>query len=280
MVISRLEPHFQLIRLRKPVGVLLLYIPCLWGMALSGTFEWGWGLLFLWGAFSMRSFGCIINDYFDRDFDGRVERTQGRPLPKGLIRTRQIIWPLVITLLSGFLVFIILNGKAQLTSLLGLGAAITYPLMKRYMNWPQLFLGFTFNVGILVGYVNQTDLWPTTNIWLIYLAGVCWTIAYDTIYALQDYEDDIKLGIGTTTRYAIYQPHLFVGFFYALMMGLIVANQLPQSHASFILLGVIFAYTLFKVKTWRPNVHEDSQSFFEANVIIGLLWLFYFIESF
>jgi len=193
------RPYCRLMRLDRPIGTWLLLFPCWWSAALAAE---GWPDLWLFalfaiGAVVMRGAGCTVNDWADRDFDGKVARTAARPIPSGAVSPRQALIFLVAQLLVGLLVLLQLNWFA-----IGVGAAslllvFPYPFMKRITYWPQAWLGLTFNWGALVGWAavrGDLTLAPV----LLYIAGVFWTLGYDTIYAHQDKEDDILVGVKST----------------------------------------------------------------------------------
>ncbi|MFV0430993.1 MAG: 4-hydroxybenzoate octaprenyltransferase [Alphaproteobacteria bacterium] len=198
------KPYGLLSRLDRPIGTWLLLLPCLWSIAMARPITTrGWGytimiyILFIIGAFLMRAAGCVINDMWDKKFDAAVERTKHRPLASGELNMRQAFIFLFILLFLSFLIFLILSPVAKILALLSLIPVSLYPLAKRFTNWPQLVLGFTFNWGALLGWAAiRNDLaWPAFWLWI---GGVFWTLIYDTIYAHQDKEDDAKLGLKST----------------------------------------------------------------------------------
>src|SRR5712691_6317277 len=210
------EPYARLARLDRPIGTWLLLFPGWWGIALAGP-RWPDPillLLFAIGAVAMRGAGCTLNDIADRHYDGQVARTRLRPLPSGAVSVGQAVVFLLLELGIGAAVLSSLNRTSVLLGLAVLGLIVTYPFMKRITYWPQVFLGLNFNWAALIGWSAVTGAlaWPAL---LLYLGGVFWTIGYDTIYAHQDKEDDLRIGVkssaialGAHTR-----PWLF--FFYA-----------------------------------------------------------------
>ena len=196
---EKLPGYLQLIRFDKPIGVLLLFWPtitALW-IAAEGLPDLNLLIIFSLGSFVMRSAGCAINDYADFDFDGKVDRTQSRPLATGLLKRRDALYVFLFFSLCGFVLVLLTNVQ---TILLSLGAVVVvaiYPFMKRFTNLPQVVLGIAFSWGILMAFTAQTESIPPAA-YLLFIANALWTIAYDTEYAMVDREDDIKLGIKST----------------------------------------------------------------------------------
>jgi len=198
------RPYAMLARLDRPVGIWLLYLPCLIGLAfqrLSGGLflaDLGWAALFLIGATVMRGAGCTWNDITDRDYDAKVSRTALRPIPSGAVSVRGAYAFLFAQLGIGFAVWLMLPGDAKLTALLALPLVAIYPYTKRVTWWPQAWLGLTFNWGVLIGAATASLI--TGPVYVLYFGLVLWTITYDTIYALQDREDDALIGVRSTAR--------------------------------------------------------------------------------
>lgn len=198
------RPYAMLARLDRPVGIWLLFLPCVIGLAfqrLSGGLflaDLAWAVLFLIGAAAMRGAGCTWNDITDRDFDARVARTALRPIPSGAVTLKQAYTFLLVQLGIGFGVWLLLPGDAKITALLALPLVAVYPFAKRVTWWPQAWLGLTFNWGVLVGAATASVI--TGPVYILYFGLVLWTVAYDTIYALQDREDDAMIGVRSTAR--------------------------------------------------------------------------------
>jgi 4-hydroxybenzoate polyprenyltransferase len=211
-----------LARLDRPIGTWLLFIPCLWGLALAGgTPAMLWAPLMAIGAIAMRGAGCTINDMADRDFDRRVARTAGRPLAAGRLRMKQAMAFLALQLAIGLGVLLFLPLTAALIALCSMPLVIAYPFMKRITYWPQVFLGLTFNWGVLVGYAASMGGLGLPALFL-YLAGIAWTLGYDTIYAHQDKEDDALIGVKSTALLFGEATRPWLYGFYAAMLGLLV----------------------------------------------------------
>ena len=213
---SRLRPYASLIRLDRPIGTWLLYWPCAWSVALAGV-EGRWGL-FLWfglGAFAMRSAGCVYNDIVDRDLDARVERTRLRPLASRRVSVSSA-WLLILFLcLVGLVVLFQLTPTAAAIALASIAPVLAYPFMKRITWWPQAWLGLVFSWGALVGWPAVTGSLGLPAI-LLWLGSVAWVIGYDTIYAIQDIEDDALAGVKSSARRLGANAPLAVGLLYAL----------------------------------------------------------------
>jgi 4-hydroxybenzoate polyprenyltransferase len=210
----RLRPLASLMRLDRPIGSWLLYWPCAWSVALAGV--GGRWALFLWfglGAFAMRSAGCIYNDIVDRDLDVRVERTRLRPLASRRV-SLESAWLLIAGLcLLGVLVLLQLNVTSAIVALVSIAPVAAYPFMKRITWWPQAWLGIVFSWGALVGWPAVTGTLSWTPI-LLWLGSVAWVVGYDTLYAIQDIEDDALVGVKSSARRLGDKAPLGVGFFY------------------------------------------------------------------
>ena len=215
----KLRPFASLMRLDRPIGTWLLYWPCAWGVALAGV-RGRWDLLALLalGAFAMRSAGCVYNDIVDRDLDGQVERTRLRPLASGRVSLRAA-WALTIGLcLLGLIVLLQLNRTAQIVALASLVLVAAYPFMKRITWWPQAWLGLVFSWGALVGWPAVTGALATPAV-LLWLGSVAWVVGYDTLYAIQDMEDDALVGVKSSARRLGDKAPLGVAIFYALALA-------------------------------------------------------------
>ena len=216
----RLRPFASLMRLDRPIGTWLLYWPCAWGLALAGV-RGRWDL-FLWlllGAFAMRSAGCVYNDIVDRDLDRRVERTRLRPLASRRV-SLGAAWSLVALLcLVGLIVLLQLNRVAAAAALASIAPVAAYPFMKRITWWPQAWLGVVFSWGALVGWPAVTGSlgWPAFLLWF---GSILWVVGYDTLYAIQDIEDDALIGVKSSARRLGERAPLGVALFYALALTL------------------------------------------------------------
>ena len=215
---SGARPFASLMRLDRPIGSWLLFWPCAWSVALAGVSE-HWSL-FLWlglGAFAMRSAGCVYNDIVDRDLDAQVERTRLRPLASGRVSVRAA-WVLTIALcLLGLLVLVQLSRAAQIVALGSIALVAAYPFMKRITWWPQAWLGLVFSWGALVGWPAVTGELSAAPLWL-YAGSVAWVIGYDTLYAIQDVEDDALAGVKSSARRLGDKAPAGIAIFYVLAL--------------------------------------------------------------
>ncbi len=216
---ASLRPYASLMRLDRPIGAWLLFWPCAWSVALAGV-DGRWSL-FAWlalGAVAMRSAGCVYNDIVDRDLDAQVARTRARPLASGRVRVRAA-WALTLALcLVGLLVLLQLELTAQIVALGSMALVAAYPFMKRITWWPQAWLGLVFSWGALVGWPAVTGTIDAAALWL-YAGSVAWVIGYDTLYAIQDKEDDALVGVRSSARALGRHARVGVGLFYALAVG-------------------------------------------------------------
>lgn len=213
------KPYLRMSRLDRPIGYQLLFWPCAFSLALasvaiSTAFNWYYLVLFFVGAVAMRGAGCTFNDIVDRDIDDKVARTRSRPIPSGQVSVRQAVVWMVAQSLVGLAVLIQFNAYTIALGIASLVLVAIYPFMKRVTFWPQLFLGLAFSWGALVGWTAVTGSLALPAL-VMYLACIVWTIGYDTIYALQDVEDDALIGVKSTARLAGENVRIFVASFYA-----------------------------------------------------------------
>jgi 4-hydroxybenzoate polyprenyltransferase len=200
------RPYLRLSRADRPIGTWLLLIPCFWGLALAAAATSGFGLFDLWiaagctlGAGLMRGAGCTWNDITDREFDAAVTRTKSRPIPSGQVTVRQAaVWMVVQAALAALILFSF-NRLAITLGVASLALVAVYPFAKRFTWWPQMFLGLAFNWGVLVAWAAHAGSLPAAAV-ILWLAGIAWTLFYDTIYAHQDKEDDALIGVKSTAR--------------------------------------------------------------------------------
>ena len=269
----RLRPFASLMRLDRPIGTWLLYWPCAWGVALAGV-RGRWDL-FLWlalGAFAMRSAGCVYNDIVDRDLDRRVERTRLRPLASRRVSVNAA-WALVVVLcMVGLAVLLQLERTAQVVALGSIALVAAYPFMKRLTWWPQAWLGLVFSWGALVGWPAVAGDLGVPAMWL-YAGTVAWVIGYDTLYAIQDIEDDALVGVKSSARRLGDQAPLGVAIFYALavvLWGAAIWSVRPDWLALLALLPAAIHLANQALRA-DPNDGEGALRLFRSNRTCGLL---------
>ena len=268
------QPYASLMRIDRPIGAWLLFWPCAWSVGLSGGAWARWDLLawFAVGAFVMRSAGCVYNDIVDRDLDARVERTRARPLASGRVGLRGA-WALLAALgLAGLVVLVQLNALAAGVAMASLALVAAYPYMKRITWWPQAWLGLVFSWGALVGWAAVVgEVSPATV--ALYAGSISWVIGYDTIYALQDMEDDALVGVKSSARALGARARAGVAGFYALaLLGWVGAIWLvwPRPIALLGLLPVA-AHFVWQVTTLQPADGSDALAKFRSNRLAGAL---------
>lgn len=271
---AAVRPYASLIRLDRPIGAWLLFWPCAWGVALAGMGERGW-ILIAWlalGAWAMRGAGCVYNDIIDKDLDTRVERTRLRPLASKRVSLRGA-WALLVAMsLIGLAVLFQLPRFAQSVALASLGPVTAYPFMKRIIWWPQAWLGLVFSWGALVGWAAvQGDLDPAA--WLLWAGAVFWVIGYDTIYALQDKEDDALAGVRSAALALGGHARLGVAFCYLIALVLWAVSLHFVRREWFALLGLapLALHLIWQVAALKPDDGDDALAKFRSNRTAGLL---------
>lgn len=240
------RPYLRLARIDRPIGTWLLLWPCWWSIALARPpFSLWWlFLIFAIGATVMRGAGCVYNDIVDRDFDGAVERTRNRPLPSGAVKLAQAVLFMAGLMFIGLLILLSLNNFAVWLGAASLLIVAIYPFMKRFTDWPQLVLGLAFNWGALLGWAAVKGSLAPPAI-ALYLAGICWTLGYDTIYAHQDKEDDALLGLRSTALRFGSRTKAWLLLFYGGMIGfLALAAYLANLGPVFYVVGAFAAVHL------------------------------------
>ena len=269
----------ELTRLNKPIGFMLLFWPCLWGLTLSYDFDLTldvfifYGLLFISGSVLMRSAGCIVNDICDKNFDKLVDRTKNRPIASGKISIRLAIIYAAILCIIAFLVLINFNKFTILMALISMPFAFTYPLMKRFMHWPQLFLGITFNYGLVLAWIsikNDISLIPI----MFYLGAIFWTLGYDTIYGYQDIKDDEIIGVKSTSIKFKNNPKKFILICYlTFIAALILIGLLMKFNLFYFLFLIIPILQLIFSQIYKLNVNDPLNCLakFKSNNFLGLI---------
>lgn len=272
---DRIEPYGRLARWDRPVGIWLLLLPCWMGLALMRIptgfelVDLGWIPLFALGAIAMRGAGCTWNDITDRDIDAKVARTAERPIPAGGLTLNNAYIFLALQLVVGALVWLCLPTDAKIVALLAIPLVVAYPFMKRITWWPQLWLGFTLSWGALVGAATASYVSYATV--FLYLGLVCWTIAYDTIYAMQDKEDDAIIGVKSTAR--LFDKKVLTGVFvFHLAATALVTLAMHFAGAPRLgaLTGLAFlGYGVWQATQMSTKTPEKALAMFKANVFAG-----------
>ena len=270
------RPYARLMRLDRPIGTWLLLLPCWWGLTLA-PLQWislWYAILFAIGALVMRGAGCVVNDLLDRKLDQQVERTRNRPLASGEVKIWQAILLLIALLTIGFLVLFQFNVFTFWLGVASLLLVFTYPLAKRVTYWPQLVLGLAFNWGAWLGWtaVQGGVDWPA--LWL-YLAGISWTLGYDTIYAHQDKRDDAIIGVKSLALKLGAQSREWIGGFYLLTILLLTAAAYAAGLkiGFYVLLPLMAMHGFWQLIGWQPDDPANCLQRFKSNRDFGLIVL-------
>jgi len=261
---QQLPDYARLMRLDKPIGILLLLWPTLWALwvAAEGLPSLSNLIIFVLGVILMRSAGCVINDYADRDFDLHVRRTKDRPLTSGRVTTKEALSLFIVLVLTSFILVLFTNTETIYMSFGGVFLAALYPFMKRFTYFPQVFLGAAFGWAVPMAFTAETGT-VSESTWLLYVATLLWTIAYDTQYAMVDREDDLKVGIKSTAILFGEMDNIAIISLQALALVtlLLAANQL--SAGIFFYLGIIVAGGLFAYQ-YTLTQHRNTEMCFKA----------------
>ena len=276
---NQVKLFIDLIRLKKPIGFMLLFWPCAWGLTIAYDFSnsfknyFFYLLLFFLGAVLMRSAGCIVNDILDKEFDKKVERTKNRPITSNKI---SIGLGIFYSATLCFLALLVLLNFNKITIILALGSmplAFTYPLMKRFTYWPQLFLGITFNYGLILGWTaiyGEINLLPI----LFYFGAIFWTLGYDTIYGYQDLKDDEIIGLKSTSIKFKNNPIKFLIMCYTVFLfTILMIGLLMDLNKIFYLIYLIIFLQMFYFQIKKLNIENKliCLKIFKSNNFLGLL---------
>jgi len=276
---DQIKLFIELARLNKPIGYMLLFWPCAWGLTLGFNFNNNFNqyffylFLFFGGSILMRSAGCIVNDILDKKFDKKVERTKNRPLTSGKVSTNLALTYAVVLCLLAFFVLINFNKITIILAICSMPLAFTYPLMKRFTYWPQLFLGITFNYGLILGWTsvnNELHYIPA----ILYLGAIFWTLGYDTIYGYQDIADDEIIGVKSTSIKFKKIPNLFVGLCYLIfILTLTIIGYLMGFNKLYYFLISIIAFHLiiYQIKNFNSLNPNVCFRVFKSNNFLGLI---------
>ena len=276
---NQIKLFIELTRLKKPIGFMLLFWPCLWGLTLVYDFNanlfdyFFYSILFLSGSILMRSAGCIINDIADKNFDNKVERTKNRPIASGKISVNLAYFYSLLLCCVAFLVLINFNNFTILMALASMPLAFTYPFMKRITYWPQLFLGITFNYGLILAWIsisNEISIIPI----IFYLGAIFWTLGYDTIYGFQDIKDDEIIGVKSTSIKFKNDPKKFLFISYSIFIGSLFLVGILMKFKIYFFLFMFFPILqliVFQIKKLKPSLTNDCLTKFKSNNFLGLL---------
>jgi len=276
---NQINLFINLIRLKKPIGFMLLFWPCSWGLTVAYDFSnekityFFYLFLFLSGAVLMRSAGCIINDIADREYDKKVSRTKNRPIANGKVSVKRGFFYSSVLCLIALVVLLQFNNFTILLALGSMPLAFTYPLMKRYTYWPQLFLGITFNYGLILGWTsitNEINLIPI----IFYFGAIFWTLGFDTVYGFQDINDDEIIGLKSTSIKFKDNSKLFISLCYLIFsIILILIGWLSKYNIFYFMLQIIISFQLFYYQVYKLNIKNSELclSIFKSNNILGFL---------
>ena len=276
---KHLNLFIELTRLDKPIGYMLLFWPCVWGLTLVYDFNseintyFKYLIFFLLGSILMRSAGCIVNDIADKKFDQKVERTKNRPIASEKISIKLALLYALVLCFCAFLILINFNLFTIVLALASMPFAFSYPLMKRFTYWPQLFLGITFNYGLVLAWISINNSISLTPI-LFYIGAIFWTLGYDTIYGYQDIKDDEIIGIKSTSIKFKNNPKTFLTLCYSfLLISLILIGVLMNFNNIFYLFLIIpFCHLFFyQINFLNINKPEDCLKIFKSNNVLGLI---------
>ena len=283
---SHLKIFIELTRLNKPIGFMLLFWPCSWGLAYAYSLNQNQSLflyhllLFFLGSVLMRSAGCIVNDIVDKDFDKKVLRTKKRPLASGMISVKKSLVYVVGLCFLAFLILIQFNFKTILLGMSSMLLAFSYPFMKRITYWPQLFLGLTFNWGVIMAWVSiNNDI--SLQIIFLYIAAIFWTLGYDTIYGAQDIADDEVIGLKSTSLKFKKNIKFFVCTSYLITSALLIIlffEKIGINMFSFLLLLFVVSL-IYQVINFNKNAPKTCLKTFKFNNYSGLLFFLSFLAA-
>ena len=276
---NQINLFIELTRLKRPIGFMLLFWPCLWGLTLVYDFNsnlfnyFFYSALFLSGSILMRSAGCIVNDIADKNFDQKVERTKNRPIASGKVSVKLASTYALILCGIAFLVLINFNKLTILMALISMPLAFTYPLMKRITYWPQLFLGITFNFGLVLAWISISGEISIIPI-IFYLGAIFWTLGYDTIYGFQDIKDDEIIGVKSTSIKFKNDPKKFLFISYCMfIISLFLIGILMNFKIYYFLFMIvpILHLLVFQIKKLDINLPINCLIKFKSNNILGLI---------
>ena len=276
---NQVKLFIELTRLKKPIGYMLLFWPCAWGLTLAYDFSKDLNIyfyylfLFFSGSVLMRSAGCIVNDIFDKEFDSKVYRTKNRPVASGNISVKLATFYSAVLCLMALVVLLNFNLFTIILALGSMPLAFTYPLMKRFTYWPQLFLGITFNYGLILGWTSiygEISFIPI----LFYIGAIFWTLGYDTIYGYQDINDDEIIGLKSTSIKFKSKPNLFLNICYLILFfSLINIGYLMEYNILYfsILILIFIQLFYFQLKKLKIDSQASCLQTFKSNNFLGFV---------
>ena len=275
----QLKLFIELTRLKKPIGFMLLFWPCAWGLTLAYDFSsnlnnyFFYLILFFLGSVLMRSAGCIVNDIMDKEFDAKVFRTKDRPIASGKISIKLGIFYSIALCLLALLILINFNYFTIILALGSMPLAFSYPLMKRLTYWPQLFLGITFNYGIILGWTSISEEINLIII-LFYIGAIFWTLGYDTIYGYQDIKDDEIIGLKSTSIKFKNSAKQFLFLCYTILSVLFLVGgyymNFKYIYFAIFIVPLIHLF-FFQIKKFNKNNPSDCLKIFKSNNMFGLI---------
>ena len=276
---NQLNLFIELTRLKKPIGFMLLFWPCAWGLTVAFNFTnnlntyFFYLFLFMSGSILMRSAGCIVNDIMDKKFDKKVERTKNRPIASKKISIKLALTYATLLCALAFIVLINFNSLVIILALGSMPLAFTYPLMKRFTYWPQLFLGITFNYGLILGWLSVNNEFVYVAI-IFYFGAIFWTLGYDTIYGFQDIKDDEIIGLKSTSIKFKNNPINFLLLCYTILIIILISLGLMMNfkYLYFLFLGLpILHLIFFQIKQLNIKEPDKCLKIFKSNNFFGFL---------
>jgi len=275
---NQLNLFIELTRLKKPIGYMLLFWPCAWGLTIAYDFSSNFNnyffylLLFFLGSVLMRSAGCIVNDIIDRKFDKEVSRTKNRPIASGKISVKLGLFYTSVLCLIALIILLNFNNFTVILALGSMPLAFTYPLMKRYTYWPQLFLGITFNYGLILGWTSVTNEISLVPI-MLYLGAIFWTLGYDTIYGFQDIRDDEIIGLKSTSIKFKKKPIKFLYLCYSIFfLNIILSNHFMNlSKLNYFVLIFVAMHLYFQLNKLNIKSPLNCLKIFKSNNSLGAI---------
>ena len=276
---NQIKLFFELTRLEKPIGYMLLFWPCAWGLTLAYDFSsnlkiyFFYLLLFFLGAVLMRSAGCIVNDILDKEFDKKVFLTRNRPIASGKVTIKTALFYSSVLCLLALMILLNFNQFTIILALVSMPLAFTYPLMKRFTYWPQLFLGITFNYGLILGWTaikGEIDIIPI----IFYFGAIFWTLGYDTIYGYQDIKDDEIIGLKSTSIKfkGKAKKFLLTCYTFLIILFLIGGYYMKFNNIYYFLMVIPFFHLfLYQIKNFKYQDPYSCLDVFKSNNIFGLI---------